>query len=97
MIRYVLGQVLDRDYPRGTLLVNVAGSALLGLLVGVGIGTTAWAFLAVGFCGGLTTYSAFAVHTVDLGRRGPAYAAITLTASLVATAAGYALGALLGR
>ncbi|BDV29475.1 fluoride efflux transporter FluC [Microbacterium terricola] len=52
-----------------TLAINVAGSGLLGIVVG-------WlgdrrpltrAFLGTGVLGGFTTYSAFAVHTVAVG------------------------------
>lgn len=46
-----------------TLLVNVLGSALLGLLVRPSAGAAA--LVGVGFCGAFTTYSAFAVEVVE--------------------------------
>lgn len=51
--------------PFGTLIVNIAGSFILGLLAGIAdktlILTTEWRmFLMVGFCGGFTTFSTFA-------------------------------------
>lgn len=89
-LRFVAGHHLDREVPRGTLLVNVAGSFLLGLFSGLALSDHAWALLGVGFCGGLTTYSSFAVQTSRLGvRRGTAYAAATLLASLAVCALGY--------
>jgi CrcB protein len=48
---------------RATLLVNVLGSALLGLLVHPSPSTAA--LLGTGFCGAFTTYSAFAVEAVQ--------------------------------
>ena len=46
-----------------TLLVNVLGSALLGLLVHA---SASWiALLGTGFCGAFTTYSAFAVEAAE--------------------------------
>jgi CrcB protein len=93
-LRYVVAGRLDAHLPWGTLLVNVAGSFLLGWLSGADVGGAAPALLGAGFCGGLTTYSAFAVQTHERGARlGAAYAAGTLTAALAAAAAGYALGA----
>ena len=51
------------------------------------------ALLGVGFCGGFTTYSSFAVQTHRLGRpRGSAYAAATVGASLAACALGFLVG-----
>jgi CrcB protein len=51
------------------------------------------ALLGTGFCGGFTTYSAFAVQTHDQGpARGTAYAVATVGAALAACAAGFALG-----
>jgi CrcB protein len=91
--RFALATALDRRMPWGTLLVNVAGSAILGWLVGSGVGTHGAALLGTGFCGGLTTYSAFAVQTHRLGlRRGAVYAAATLGLSLAACALGFAAG-----
>jgi CrcB protein len=89
-LRYALATTLDEErFPRGTLLVNVVGSFLLGLLVEAGA-TGHWlALLGTGFCGGFTTYSAFAVQTHRLGpARGAAYVALTIGVSLAACALG---------
>ena len=68
-LRYLAGHWLDRRLHWGTLLVNLVGSAMLGALVGAAVDGHWLALLGTGFCGGLTTYSAFAVQTV---RRRPA-------------------------
>ena len=67
-LRFWVAHHLDDRTPWGTLVVNVAGSFVLGLLVGGGPSPHAVALLGTGFCGGLTTYSAFAVQTRDQGR-----------------------------
>lgn len=93
-LRYVAASVLDGRWPRGTLAVNVVGSTLLGLLVGTGAGGAASALVGVGFCGGLTTWSAFAVQSHRLGGRdGTTYALVTLGLALAGCAAGFWVGA----
>ena len=83
----------ERHWPRGTLLVNVVGSAVLGLCAARAIDGQALALVGTGFCGGLTTYSAFAVQTHDAGwLRGTAYAATSIVLGVCAAAVGFALG-----
>lgn len=95
-VRYLLARRWDDSWPLGTWLANVAGSALLGLFLGLALDGAWWALLATGFCGGLTSYSAFAVHAVDLPvRRSAGYVAATVVAALGACAAGVGLGLLL--
>ena len=53
----------------GHAAVNLVGSFVLGALVGGAVDGHAMALLGTGFCGGLTTYSAFAVQSV--ARRAP--------------------------
>jgi CrcB protein len=96
-LRFWVAHHLDGRFPRGTLLVNVSGSFVLGLLVGAAASPDALALLGTGFCGGLTTYSAFAVQTRDQAReggagRGVAYAALTVGLSLAACALAFVLG-----
>lgn len=84
---------------RGTLVVNVVGSALLGALVGLTatgrISEMALAIAGTGFCGGFTTFSGFAVNTVRVAgeRRRAALRNGIKTVLLCAAAA--AIGALL--
>jgi CrcB protein len=60
----------DSVFPWGTFAVNVAGSALLGFLVGaqrhLGLPSFAVALVGTGFCGGLTTFSTFGYETLRL-------------------------------
>jgi CrcB protein len=93
-LRFVVGHHLDSGrFAVGTLLVNVIGSGLLGLFTALGLSGSSMALLGAGFCGGLTTYSAFAVQT-HLGgwRDGTAYAVVTILLSLGAAALGFAWG-----
>jgi CrcB protein len=92
-LRYALAHTLDARWPAGTFLVNTVGSALIGLFAALSLGGDAWALLATGFCGGLTSCSAFAVQAVERGPRlGAAYAVATVLVALGACAAGYAVG-----
>ena len=90
-LRFHVAHLLDDRFPRGTLLVNVAGSFVLGLLVGAEVSADGLALLGTGFCGGLTTYSAFALQTRDRGspRQGATYAALTVGLALGACALGF--------
>ena len=89
--------------PLGTMLINVTGSLVLGVVTGLiaagpagSTAVTVRAVLGTGFCGGYTTFSTASVETVRLslaeGRStGVAYAAVTLLGSLLAAAAGLGL------
>jgi CrcB protein len=90
-LRFLAGHYLDGRYPLGTLVVNIAGSFLLGLFSGMGLDGHHAALLGTGFCGAFTTYSALAVKSVELGRlAGTLYAVGTVLAALLAACAGYA-------
>ena len=92
-LRLLAGHWLDHGFPWGTLVVNVVGSFLLGVLTAQGLDDGAIALLGTGFCGGFTTYSAFAVKTHERGPGGgTAYAVVTLLLALPAFALGYQLG-----
>lgn len=76
--RYLLGGLalrwLGADFPYGTLLVNVIGSFLIGVvqeLAGAAaLPESARVVLAVGVLGGFTTYSAFAHESLRLAATG---------------------------
>ena len=92
-LRYVTAHLLDSRLHLGTILVNVVGSFLLGLLSELAIDGDQLALLGTGFCGGLTTYSAFAVHTHDRGPKlGSVNAVLTIGCSLASCALGFQLG-----
>jgi CrcB protein len=54
------------DFPWPTLLVNVVGSGLLGLVTVRTIPIRMQRLIAVGFCGGLTTFSTLSLEVVRL-------------------------------
>lgn len=68
VIRYLLGRWLNNmesSIPYGTMLANILGSLLIGIVLGYlsktsNISHSYSLFLATGFCGGFTTFSAFA-------------------------------------
>lgn len=92
-LRYAASSAWDVRWPAGTWMVNVAGSALLGVFAALALDGRWWALLATGFCGGLTSFSAFAVQAVDAGRpRGTSYVVATVVCSVAACAVGLALG-----
>jgi CrcB protein len=79
---------------RGTVVVNVAGSILLGAVVASDLPSTAALALGTGFCGAFTTFSSFAVTTVErLGDGDAAGAGRYAVGTLVAAVAGALLGA----
>jgi CrcB protein len=66
----------------GTLVVNVVGSLLLGLLVGADVGSAVLALVGIGFCGALTTFSTLALEVWDAvsdDRRVHAFANVALS------------------
>lgn len=61
--------------PLGTFAVNIVGSLLLGIILGLALkydsfSSSALLFLATGFCGGFTTFSAFAFENQELLKSG---------------------------
>lgn len=96
-MRHAVAIALDDRWPSGTLLVNVAGSGLLGLSSALALDDRAWALVATGFCGALTTYSSLAVQAVDRSRGlATAYVAATVVGSLGLCALGWWAGTALG-
>jgi fluoride exporter len=88
------------DFPVGTLLINVSGSLVLGVLAGLVLAHNASSDLqtiaGTGFCGGYTTFSAASVETIRLAEQRRwvpclAYAGGSLVLSLLAAGAGLAL------
>lgn len=83
------GKLLGPKFPWGTLVINVTGSLLIGLFVG--LFAVRWSlpqavriFLVVGICGGYTTFSTFSLDSFYLIERGEvAAAAAYMIASVV--------------
>ena len=102
--RYLLGGILQRQsgdtFPVGTLVINITGSFLLGLILRYAVDTPTLsaetrAFLTIGFCGGYTTFSTFSYETVALMEdgqwlRGGAYVVLSVGLSLLAVFLGLA-------
>ena len=95
--RLMLPWAVSSGFPFSTLTVNVAGSLLIGALMGLGL-SGGWALLCiVGFCGGFPTFSTFSLETVTLLRAGsylPAalYMWSSMVLSIAAVCGGYYLG-----
>ena len=78
VLRYVISKYLNLlpvHIPLGTLTVNVLGSLLLGLFLGIALkggqlSNNLVLFLATGFCGGFTTFSTFAFENQEFLKAG---------------------------
>ena len=94
------GKLFGVDFPWGTLIINVTGSFLIGLFVGMF--ATRWdlpqavrVFLTVGICGGYTTFSTFSLDAFYLMERGQAVAAGAYMIGSVVLSVGALIGAML--
>jgi CrcB protein len=78
ILRYLLSLFIQNKFlsafPFGTMSVNILGCFLIGLVFGLSdrgnISMEARLFLATGFLGGFTTFSAFSNETVGMLRDG---------------------------
>ena len=80
LARYGIGVLLSRlqliSFPWATLISNTASSFIIGILIGAQLAgkdssNSVWKnFLAIGFCGGFSTFSAFSMETVELAKSG---------------------------
>jgi CrcB protein len=97
-VRYLVDRWLNvgRTFPWGTFVVNLVGSFVLALLLGLQVNQTASQILGLGFCGALTTYSTFGFEVLREGRTrlsvGVTYALASLGVGLLAAYAGLLLG-----
>lgn len=73
ILRFLIGHFINpmpqSAFPYGTFAVNVIGSLLIGIIFGLSqryewLTPELRVFLAVGFCGGFTTFSAFAYENI---------------------------------
>jgi CrcB protein len=108
LARHAVNQVVHRwwlttSFPVGTLVVNLVGCFVIGLLAGLlaaerlVVGLYWREFVVVGLLGGFTTFSAFGLDTFVLARTPTAVAAIInvfahVAGGLTALAIGYWLG-----
>ncbi len=95
------GRVLGTEFPWHTLIVNLLGCFLMGLLIGLmalklNLSQEARAFLATGILGGFTTFSAFSLDVAMLIERkamlsAGAYVGSSVLFSILAVFAGLSL------
>ncbi|MBN2452857.1 MAG: fluoride efflux transporter CrcB [Candidatus Omnitrophica bacterium] len=96
LLRYIMGGLdyrFSNDvFPISTLIVNVTGSLVIGLLWGVidrfAISPNARLFIFIGVLGGYTTFSAFSLETFSLMRDGEYRIAVINMALSVALSIG---------
>ena len=101
--RLVVGGAIQRavrtSFPIGTVVINIRGSFLLGLIMSSALAPAGPAWLAIagtGFRGGFTTFSTASVDSADLllkrtWMRAAIYAVGTALASFGAAALGYSI------
>jgi fluoride exporter len=96
-VKWVDGK-LNTLFPYGTLTVNIVGSFLLGVIYmaalrKAGLSENGRLFMGVGFCGGFTTFSAFALENFNLMQEkllgtSILYISLSVVAGILALAAG---------
>ncbi len=103
--RYLLSLGMQRanaEFPMSTLLINVVGSFLIGMLSRTltlpGDSPVLRAALTIGFCGGFTTFSTFSAEFVSMVQQGRAlravlYVVLSVSLGVIATVLGMAVGA----
>lgn len=98
----IIARAFGETFPWGTLIVNVSGSLLIGIIAAltgpdgrIFLSSTTRLALMAGFCGGYTTFSSFSLQTLSLVQDGEWWLAganivLSVVACLVAVWAGYA-------
>ncbi len=72
MLRYLAWYFFKSpNFPVHTLMVNIAGSLVIGIVIGLSIKDPGFSnnwklFLATGICGGFTTFSAFSIESLQM-------------------------------
>lgn len=103
--RYLLGRLvaerISKEFPLGTLLINITGSFVIGLLFALAarniISSMLQLILATGFLGGYTTFSTMSWEIIQLARSGSRATSVLYLASSVALGLlAAALGLLIG-
>lgn len=108
MARYgvsvLVGRLLPTSFPLATLVVNVLGSMMMGLLIGLmarllpPMAPEVRLFAAVGVLGGFTTFSSFSLDAITLIERGAlAQSMLYIGLSVVVCLLGLYLGLLVTR
>tara|TARA_Y100000758_G_scaffold134782_1_gene95381 strand:+ start:501 stop:854 length:354 start_codon:yes stop_codon:yes gene_type:complete len=82
VLRYLIGEWMPDGFPWGTLTVNLVGSLILGILVGMSLSAEMGLLLGTGIMGAFTTMSAYSVDLVELfenSEYGPAMSYLLIT------------------
>ena len=85
--RYLIGMIPLKEgcaFPIKTLMINIVGSFMIGIVVALASETDflnprAVLFLKVGICGGFTTFSFFTLESADLIKSGKMQLAVIYT------------------
>ena len=94
----VVESATGRDFPLGTMVVNVSGAVILALLTGLALGHDQAMLAGTAAVGSYTTFSTWMLETQRLTEeRQYGKAVVNVAASLVAGVAAAALGQLLGQ
>jgi CrcB protein len=102
-INLVSARTLGTEFPYGTLIINVTGSLVMGLIAGYlafkgNASQHARLFLMTGILGGYTTFSAFSLDAALLYERGQlGLAALYVLASVILSIGGLFAGLALVR
>jgi CrcB protein len=104
--RYLLGgavyRLMGAGFPYGTLVVNVSGCFILGILAALAdkkfiLGPDTRVLLMIGFCGAFTTFSTLIFESDNLLKNGQVVRALTnIFASVIIGFILYRVGGLLG-
>jgi CrcB protein len=93
----VVGSAAARDFPVGTLAVNLSGAVILGLLTGLALGHDEALLAGTAAVGSYTTFSTWMLETQRLTEeRQHGKAVVNVALSLAAGVAGAAAGRLIG-
>ncbi len=82
VLRYMIGEWLPDGFPWGTLTVNLLGSLILGVIVGMSLSAEMGLLIGTGIMGAFTTMSAYSVDLVELfenSEYGPAVSYVLIT------------------
>ncbi len=102
MLRFGIYQLFRTTHlPIATLVVNISGSFLIGVIMAIAVKYSAFnyswkIFLATGICGGFTTFSAFSIENIQMLQEGKlflslAYIVASVLLGITAAWMGYRL------